>query len=57
MIVNAPWYIPNTVLQRDLQTPTLKEEIRRYSFQNSVCLSAQPNGLIVNLMEQPDNNR
>jgi hypothetical protein len=22
MIVDAPWYVPNTVIQRDLQTPT-----------------------------------
>jgi hypothetical protein len=31
MIVDAPWYVPNTVIRRDLQTPTVKEEIRRYS--------------------------
>jgi hypothetical protein len=33
MIVDAPWYMPNTVIRRDLQTPTVKEEIRRYSSQ------------------------
>jgi hypothetical protein len=22
MIVDAPWYVPNTVIRRDLQTPT-----------------------------------
>jgi hypothetical protein len=53
MIVDAPWYVPNTVIRRDLQTPTVKEEIRRYNSQ----YSAHPNGLVVNLMEQPDNNR
>jgi hypothetical protein len=26
MIVDAPWYVPNTVIRRDLQTPTIKEE-------------------------------
>jgi hypothetical protein len=31
MIVDAPWYVPNTVIRKDLQTPTVKEEIRRYS--------------------------
>jgi hypothetical protein len=31
MMVDAPWYVPNTVIRRDLQTPTAKEEIRRYS--------------------------
>jgi hypothetical protein len=24
MIVDAPWYVPNTVIRRDLQTPTVK---------------------------------
>jgi hypothetical protein len=55
MIVDAPWYVQNTVIRRDLQTPTVKEEIRRYSSQYSARLSAHPNGLAVNLMEQPDN--
>jgi hypothetical protein len=27
MIVDAPWYVPNTVIQRDIQTPTVKEEV------------------------------
>jgi hypothetical protein len=33
MIVDAPWYVPNTVIRRDLQIPTVKEEIRHYSSQ------------------------
>jgi hypothetical protein len=28
---DAPWYVPNAVIPRDLQTPTAKEEIHRYS--------------------------
>jgi hypothetical protein len=55
MIVDAPWYVFNTVIRRDLQTPTVKEEIRRYSSQYSARLSAHPNSLVVNLMELPDN--
>jgi hypothetical protein len=27
MIVDAPWYVPNMVIRRDLQIPTVKEEI------------------------------
>jgi hypothetical protein len=57
MIVDAPWYVPNTVIRRDLQIPTVKEEIRRYSSQYSARLSAHPNDLIGNLMELPDNRR
>jgi hypothetical protein len=33
MTADAPWYVPNAVIRRDLQTPTAKEEIRRYSSQ------------------------
>jgi hypothetical protein len=55
MVVDTPWYVPNTVIQRDLQTPTVKEEIRRYSSQYNARLSAHPNGLTVNLMKQPEN--
>jgi hypothetical protein len=40
MIVDAPWYVPNTIIRRALQIPTVKEEIRRYSSQYSVRLSA-----------------
>jgi hypothetical protein len=57
MILDAPRYVPNTVIGSDLQIPTVKEEIRRYSSQYSARLSAQPNGLIVNLTELPDNRR
>jgi hypothetical protein len=57
MIVDAPWYVPNTVIRRVLQMPTVKEEIRRYSSQNSAHLSVHPNDLIVNLIELPDNKR
>jgi hypothetical protein len=55
MAVDEPRYVLNTVIRRDLQTPRVKEEIRRYSSQYSARLSAQPNDLTVNLMELPDN--
>jgi hypothetical protein len=51
MIVDAPWYVLNTVIGRDLQIPTIKEEIHSYSSQYSACLSAHPNDLIVNLIQ------
>jgi hypothetical protein len=51
MIVDAAWYVPNTVIRRDLQIPTVKVEIRRYSSQYSARFSAHPNDLKVNLME------
>ena len=30
-IVNAPWYVPNTILHTDLQIPTVKAEITNFS--------------------------
>jgi hypothetical protein len=57
MVVDARWYVPNTVIRRDLKIPTVKEEIRRYSSQYSARHSAYQNDLIVNLMELPDNGR
>jgi hypothetical protein len=57
MIVDSPWYVPNTVIWRDLQTPTVTEEICHYSSQYSARLSLQSNNPVVNLMAQPDNRR
>jgi hypothetical protein len=39
MIVDAPWYVPNTVIRRDLQIPTVKEESSATSL-NSVLIPA-----------------
>jgi hypothetical protein len=57
MIVDAPWYVPNKVIRRDLQIPTVKEEIRRYSSQYSARLSTHSNDLTINLIELPDIRR
>jgi hypothetical protein len=57
MTVDTPRYVQNTVIRRDLQIPTVKEEIRRYSSHYSARLSAHPNDLTVNLIELPDNRR
>jgi hypothetical protein len=56
-IVDTPWYVPNTVIRKDLQIRTVKEEILHYSSQYSARLSTHPNNLIVNLNELPDNRR
>jgi hypothetical protein len=57
MIVDAPWYVPNTIIRTGFQTSTVKEEIYHYSSQYTVRLSVHPNGLAVTLMEQPENSR
>jgi hypothetical protein len=30
LIVNAPWYVPNSVTRKNLQIPSVKEEISRF---------------------------
>jgi hypothetical protein len=55
-IADAPWYVPNTVIRRDFQTPSLKEEIRHYISQYSARLSVH-NNLVVNFMAHSDNRR
>jgi hypothetical protein len=42
MIVDTTWYVPKKFIRRDLQIPTVKEEIRRYSSQYGAHLSAHP---------------
>jgi hypothetical protein len=57
MIVDAHWNMPNTVIRRDLQTPTVKEDICHYRSQYSAHLSVHPNNLVVKLMAQHNNRR
>jgi hypothetical protein len=40
LIVNAPWCVSNSVIRKDLQIPTVKEEISHFSSLYSVRLRA-----------------
>jgi hypothetical protein len=40
MIVDAPWYVPNMAIRRDLQTLTVKEEIHATAL-NTVLLELE----------------
>jgi hypothetical protein len=31
IITDAPWYVPNAIIKRDLQVPTVRQEARKYS--------------------------
>jgi hypothetical protein len=31
IITDAPWYVPNAVITRDLQVPTVRQDVRNYS--------------------------
>jgi hypothetical protein len=50
IIVNAPWFVPNWVIQQDLQIPSVKEEIQNFSENYHLILSAHPNQLATDLL-------
>jgi hypothetical protein len=39
LITDAPRYVPNVVIRNDLQIPTIKEEITRFSSKYSAGLN------------------
>jgi hypothetical protein len=40
IIVNAPWFVPNWVIQQDLQISSVKEEIKNFGEKYHLRLSA-----------------
>jgi hypothetical protein len=57
MIADAQRYVPNTLIRRDLQIPSVKEEIGHYSSHYSDRLTAHPNDILLTLLEQPERKR
>jgi hypothetical protein len=57
MTVDAPWYVPNTLIRKDLHCPTITEEIRRFSSHYGARLRTHPNHLAANLLGVPVNRR
>jgi hypothetical protein len=57
LIVDAPWYVSNSVTRKDLRIPTVKEEISCFSSLYAVRLRAHTNELIATLTEPPIHKR
>jgi carbonic anhydrase len=57
MILDAPWYVPNTLIRRDFQIPSVKEEISHYSSHYSARLTAHLNVILLTLLEPPERKR
>ena len=55
--VNAPLYISNKVIHTDLKVPTIKEEIRKFSFQYRDKITTHPNELASTLLEEEEPRR
>jgi len=56
-IVNAPWYVPNTLLHTDLQIPTVKAEITNFSIKYRQKLTTHLNELTPALLEEEEEPR
>jgi len=50
MATDAPWYIPNHMLQTDLQIPTIREEITRLSTNYKAKIEVHPNKLTTSFL-------
>jgi hypothetical protein len=50
--VNAPWYIPNSLLRTDLQMPTVRDEIMKFSTNYRAKLFTHPNELTSILLDE-----
>jgi hypothetical protein len=55
--VDAPWYVSNSVIRKNLQIPTVKEEIGRFSSHYDLRINVHPNKLIASLTEPPIHRR
>lgn len=56
-VCNAPWYVSNDVIHRDLCMATVKEEIAAASKKYQLRLGAHPNILASNLLVAPNTKR
>jgi hypothetical protein len=45
IITDAPWYVPNTMIRRDLQVLSVRQEVRNYSITYCHRLENHPNRL------------
>jgi hypothetical protein len=57
LIVDASWYVSNSVIHKDLLIPTAKEEISHFSSLYAVRLRAHTNELIATITEPPVHKR
>jgi hypothetical protein len=57
LIVNAPWYVPNTILHTDLQILAVKAEITNFSTKYREKLITHSNELTPALLEEEEPRR
>ena len=48
IVTDAPWYVPNATIKRDLQVPTIRQEARKYSANYRIYCILLTSSLMVN---------
>ena len=56
-IVDAPWYVPNVVIQGDLNVNSVKQEIGKFAQKYNGRLSTHPNQLTIDLLDNAGERR
>ena len=51
-ILNAPWFVPNEIIRKDTNIPSVKQEVRTFSSKYKNKLSQHPNHLATNLLTE-----
>jgi hypothetical protein len=57
VLLNAPWYVPKGLIQRDLKVPTVREVITELSVHYCGRLQTHPNHLAHMLIEDEEETR
>jgi len=57
IITDAPWFVPNAVIMRDLQVLSVRQKVRNCSVIYRQRLNDHPNGLTKSLFQRPTHNR
>ena len=56
-LIDAPWYVTNETIHRDLKTPTVKEEISKFSNRYSIRVNNHQNPIVARLLDTTDQIR
>jgi len=57
IITGAPWYVPNTMLRRDLHVRSVRQEVRNHTINYRHRLDHHPNRLATSLFHGPTTTR
>ena len=56
-LINAPWYVTNETIHRNLKIPTVKEEIYKFRSRYNARVNNHHNPLVTQLLETTDQIR